>query len=230
MHFFHCADLSPDTVELSREESHHLQHVLRIPAGSVVGLVDGQGTTADAKLLEVGKRRCTARILRRERHPRERKASVHLAVAPTKKIDRFEWFLEKATEIGVDRITPIHTKNSERKRLRQDRLEKLLISAMKQSQRTWLPRLDALTKLNNLKGEAPQKFFGWCEGDHVALTSVYDPKRDALLVIGPEGDFTAEEAEWLIESNFQAVNLGPARLRTETAAIAACTWMNFAQH
>ena len=151
-------------------------------------------------------------------------------MAPTKQMERFEWFLEKATEIGVDRITPVLTHRTERSKLRHDRMEKVLVGAMKQSQRKWLPQLDDLIKLKDLDSTTThQKFFGWCDGDHADLTSAYDPEQDALIVIGPEGDFTPEEAEWLIANGFQAVSLGKSRLRTETAAIAACTWMSFAQ-
>jgi 16S rRNA (uracil1498-N3)-methyltransferase len=231
MHLFHCPDLTSTTVELPTEEAHHALHVLRLKAGSVVGLLDGQGGFAEAEVITADKRNCIAQVLRKESFPAERTARIHLAVAPTKQMDRFEWFLEKATEIGVDRITPVHTHRTERSKLRHDRMEKVLVGAMKQSQRKWLPQLDELTNLKDLaSGSATQKFFGWCEGEHADLTSVYDPKRDALMLIGPEGDLTTEEAEWLIANGYHAVRLGMARLRTETAAIAACTWMNFAQN
>ena len=217
-------------MELPEEEAHHAVHVLRLSAGSIIGLLDGKGSYAEAELVEVTKKKCTVRILRKETDSPERNARIHLAVAPTKQMERFEWFLEKATEIGVDRITPLLTHRTERDKLRRDRIEKVLVGAMKQSQRRWLPQLDELTKLKDLDASnVLQKFFGWCEGEHVDLTSVYDPMKDALMVIGPEGDLTPEEAEMLMAQGFQAVSLGKARLRTETAAIAACTWMSFAQ-
>lgn len=230
MHLFHCTDLEPALVALPDEEAHHAVNVLRLSKGSIIGLLDGKGTYAEAELLEAGKKKCTARILRKETDEPERLARIHIAIAPTKQMERFEWFLEKATEIGVDRITPLLTHRTERNKLRRDRMEKILVGAMKQSQRRWLPQLDELTKLTDLfLGAAPQKFFGWCEGEHIDLTSAYVPKMDALMVIGPEGDLTPEEAEMLITEGFRAVSLGKARLRTETAAIAACTWMSFAQ-
>lgn len=230
MHLFHCPDLGPALVELPEEEAHHAVNVLRLSVGGTIGLLDGKGTFAEAEVMEITKKKCTARILRKETDAPERRARIHLAVAPTKQMDRFEWFLEKATEIGVDHITPVLTHRTERDKLRHDRMEKVLVGAMKQSQRKWLPQLDELTKLKDLGTDGIlQKFFGWCEGDHVDLTSIYDPTKDALMLIGPEGDFTPEEAEWLIANGFQAVSLGKARLRTETAGIAACTWMNFAQ-
>lgn len=230
MHLFHCPDLAPALVELPEEEAHHAVNVLRLSAGSTIGLLDGKGTFAEAEVVEASRKKCVVRILRKETEAPERRARIHLAVAPTKQMDRFEWFLEKATEIGMGRITPLLTHRTERDKLRQDRLEKVMMGAMKQSQRKWLPQLDELTELKEAAFiAAPQKLFGWCEGEHVDLTSAYDPVKDALLLIGPEGDFTPEEAELLLANGFHAVSLGKARLRTETAAIAACTWMNFAQ-
>ena len=230
MHLFHCPDLGPDLVELPEEEAHHATGVLRLGTGSWVGLLDGRGSSAEAELVEVSKRRCIARIGPRTQHPAERKARIHLAVAPTKQMDRYEWFLEKATEIGVDRITPLLTARTERNKLRHDRMERVLLSAMKQSRRKWLPVLDAPTTLEAIAQEkAAQRFFGWCEGVHAPLVEQYGAAADALLLIGPEGDFTPEEAALLLGRGFRAVGLGMARLRTETAAVAACTWMNMAQ-
>ena len=241
MHLFYCPLSETGSVELPAEEAHHAVHVLRLKEGDTIGLLDGRGTFAEARITGMTKRGCTAQVVEQETLPPERAARIHLAVAPTKQMDRYEWFLEKATEIGVDRITPLFTHRTERDKLRHDRMEKVLVGAMKQSQRKWLPQLDELTKLKDLilpspqtlsRGEGrpvPQKFFGWCEGHHADFTSAYDPKRDALMMVGPEGDFTQEEAEVLLANGFQAVSLGKARLRTETAAIAACTWMNFAQ-
>jgi 16S rRNA (uracil1498-N3)-methyltransferase len=229
MHLFHCPDLDLALVELPEEEAHHAVNVLRLVAGNIVGLLDGKGIFAEAEVQEATKRKCLLRVMHRKMEAAERTARIHLAVAPTKQMERFEWFLEKATEVGVDRITPLLTRRGERAKLRQDRMKRVLVGAMKQSQRRWLPELDGLTELKDLTSPAAQKFFGWCEGEHIDLASAYDPGRDALMVIGPEGDLTPEEAEWLIAQGFQPVGLGKARLRTETAAIAACTWMNFAQ-
>lgn len=231
MHLFHVPDLSGPTVALPEEEAHHAVHVLRSSVGTRVGLLDGRGTRAEAVLITVDKRTVQAQVLERTEHPRERKALIHLAVAPTKQADRYEWFLEKAVEIGVDRITPLLTARTERAKLRTDRLERVAISAMKQSQRTWLPVIDQPMTLKELLS-APlpgQRAFGWCESTHVPFMELYAPDRDAVLVIGPEGDLSAEEAELLRGGGFAAVSLGAARLRTETAALAACTWMSLAQ-
>lgn len=231
-HLFYCPQLLGEFVELPEEEARHATGVLRLRAGDRIGLLDGKGTRAEAEVIEAGRHACSVKVLSREMLGPERKAPIHLAVAPTKQIDRFEWMLEKCTEIGADRITPLMTERTERAKLRLDRLNKVLVSAMKQSQRAWLPRLDEPIALNDLiSGEIPtQRYFGWCEGEHRAFTSAYRPAAPALMLIGPEGDFTAEEADRLRKGGFEAVSLGSARLRTETAAIAACTWMNFAQH
>lgn len=231
MHLFHCPHLDTATVALPDEEAHHAGHVLRLRVGDRIGLLDGQGTRAVAELIAVTKREVLAQVVERSAQPRERPATIHLAVAPTKQMDRYEWFVEKAVEIGVDRITPLLTTRTERSKLRIDRLERVAVSAMKQSQRTWLPRIDAPTDMTAfLKGElAVQRFFGWCEGEHVPLMAAYAPASDAVVLIGPEGDFTPEEAALLRAQGVTAVAIGAARLRTETAALATCTWMSLAQ-
>ncbi len=231
MHLFHCPELRGPSVELPEEEAHHASIVLRLSVGMRVGLLDGQGTRAIGELEVVGKRGCSARIIERKVMPPERAATIHLAVAPTKQMDRYEWFVEKAVEIGVDRITPLMTDRTERSKLRIDRLQRVAISAMKQSQRSWLPRIDSPTTLKELLNEelAAQRLFGWCEGQHTPLMTAYTPTKDVVLLIGPEGDFTTDEAVILRERGFHAIGLGEARLRTETAALAACTWMSLAQ-
>lgn len=231
MHLFHCPDLLADLIELPEEEAHHATAVLRLASGARIGVLDGKGTRALAIIESVSKRGCTARITERSTTPPERTAPIHLAMAPTKQMDRYEWFVEKAVEIGVDRITPLVTDRTERAKLRIDRLQRVAISAMKQSQRSWLPRIDELTTLKQLLAQdlPVQRYFGWCEGEHRSLMDAYDPGSPALVLIGPEGDFSAEEAERLRSEGFTAVAIGNARLRTETAALASCTWMSLAQ-
>ena len=231
MHLFYCPELQGELLELPEEEAHHARSVLRLGMGDRIGLLNGRGTYAEAELLEVDKRRALAQVVQRTEHPPERKARIHLAVAPTKQMDRYEWFVEKAVEIGVDRITPLLTEHSERSKLRLDRLERVAVSAMKQSQRTWLPEIDEPIKLEHfLATELPtQRYFGWCEGKHTSLMEAYDPAQDGIIIIGPEGDLSPAEAEHLRSNSFTAIALGKARLRTETAALAACTWMSLAQ-
>lgn len=227
MHTFHVADLGPDRIVLPEAEAGHALRVLRLRDGERVMLTDGRGTKAWAELHSIGKHQAELVVQERTIHPPEPSAGIHLAVAVTKQMERYEWFLEKATELGVGRITPLLTARSERGHLRYDRLTKVLVSAMKQSQRAWLPALSPLTPMQDLLGSsAPQRYFGWCEGRPVPLAQVYEPVGDALVLIGPEGDFTPAEALALQERGFLAVGLGEARLRTETAAVAACAWMN----
>jgi 16S rRNA (uracil1498-N3)-methyltransferase len=231
MHQFHCTSLLDDRVFLPEEEAHHATSVLRLAAGQRIVLLDGHGTRAVGEILEVGKRGCSVHILQRSQHAPERNARIHLAVGPTKQMDRFEWFVEKAVEIGIDRITPLLTERTERDRIRIDRLERVAVSAMKQSQRAWLPKIDALTPLKSLlAAELPeQRYFGRCEGERSSLVSSYRPEDDVLMVIGPEGDLSPREAEDLVHRGFKSVTLGEARLRTETAALAVCTWFSLAQ-
>jgi len=231
MHLFHCPDLSATPVDLPEEEAHHAAHVLRLKVGDRIGLLDGKGTRATAELKEVDKRGVRAAILERHSEGPERRSRIHLAVAPTKQQDRIEWLVEKAVEVGVDRITPLLTTRTERARLRTDRLQRVAIAAMKQSQRAWLPVIDAPTALADLLREPlpVQRYFGWCEGEHATLMDRYYPTTDAIVLIGPEGDFTADEADSLRLAGFMAVSIGAARLRTETAALAASTWMSLAQ-
>lgn len=231
MHLFHCPDLLGPSVELPDDEAHHATAVLRLAVGTRVGLLDGAGTKAEGEIEVASKKGCLVRIIERHSVAVERHARIHVAVAPTKQMDRYEWFVEKAVEIGVDRITPLITERTERGKLRIDRLQRVAISAMKQCQRAWLPRIDELTTLKQLLAMAlpQQRCFGWCEGEHTSLMERYDAKRDVVVLIGPEGDFTQDEASTLRNAGFNAVSIGAARLRTETAALAACTWMSLSQ-
>jgi 16S rRNA (uracil1498-N3)-methyltransferase len=231
MHLFFCPHLEPGLVELPEEEAHHATHVLRLGIGQRIGLLNGQGTRAEAELVDVAKKRCVAMVLESRQWPHERQARIHVAVAPTKQMERLEWLVEKAVELGIDRFTPLMTARTERGRVRVDRLERVAISAMKQSRRTWLPEIDEPIALADLLREPlpAQRFFGWCEGAQPSFMEAYSPAADALLLVGPEGDFTAAEAASLEADGVRAVALGQARLRTETAALAAVAWMSLAQ-
>jgi len=230
MHIFYEENLQNDLVELSPEESRHCTKVLRLKAGDEIGFVDGKGLFASARLVDVNARSTTATITHREHKPK-RDFHLHMAVAPTKSIDRFEWFLEKATECGIEEITPIICAQSERTVIKRDRLKKILLAAMKQSQRAWLPKLNNAVRfkdfVKNIKTETTA-FIAHCgEGEKQSLKQVYQPGKDVLIMIGPEGDFNREEIELAGEKGIQAISLGQNRLRTETAALVACMEVNF---
>lgn len=230
MHLFHVPDLKEGILDLPEEEAHHAFHVLRVKSGDRIGLLDGKGGSAEALIMEAGKKGVRVEAGAIDREPKKA-ATIQLAVALTKTSDRYEWFLEKAVEIGIDRLIPLITERVERDRIRIDRLQKIAIAAMKQSQRRWLPVIEEPMKLKDLvRNELPnQRFFGWCEGEHRSLMELYNTASAAIVVIGPEGDLTPGEAQILIEHGFGSVGLGRTRLRTETAALAACTWMSLAQ-
>jgi 16S rRNA (uracil1498-N3)-methyltransferase len=226
MQLFFNPDLSENSTEItfSKDESKHIVKVLRKTIGDSLHITNGKGWLFEAKLQNTDIKRCMAIMFSKIQQPKKH-YQLHLAVAPTKMNDRFEWFLEKATEIGVDTITPIICDHSERKIIKIDRFEKILQSAMKQSLNCYLPKLnDAII----FKDFVQQKFIGQryiahChETQRKSLKHGLQAKSDVLILIGPEGDFSVKEIEMAIQNKFIPVTLGETRLRTETAAIVAC--------
>ena len=208
------------------EEGRHLVGVLRKKTGEILHLTDGKGFFYEAELADAGKRQVLARIVSKTAAPALRPGRLHIAIAPTKQMDRLEWFLEKATEIGIDEITPLLCKRSERDSLRLDRLEKILVSAMKQSLRAWLPKLNEPTRFQDFikKSTEAQKRLAWCADEPLPhLKDTFSPDQTTVVAIGPEGDFTPEEVQLALANGFQGVSLGKARLRTETAGLLAVT-------
>ncbi|MEQ8624874.1 MAG: 16S rRNA (uracil(1498)-N(3))-methyltransferase [Vicingaceae bacterium] len=228
MPLFYSTHIIDQTIELDAEESRHLSKVLRLTNGDKVKVVDGKGNSYDCTIIEAHKKNSQLRIDHREQHLEI--SGVHLAVAPTKNLNRWEWFLEKATEIGIDRISPIQSFHSERKVLKRERQEKILISAMKQSKKASLPHLGDLTPFNAwLKGHSEktdelEKYIAHCydELPKMKLSSIHPKGKKALILIGPEGDFSKEEVMAATAAGFRPVSLSKSRLRTETAAIVAC--------
>ncbi len=227
MNLFFTRDIDGERLRLPEEEARHAVQVLRLRPGDALLATDGQGRFFEAVVEKADKKGLEARIqLVREGEGR-RDFNVHLAVAPTKNINRYEWFLEKATEIGVDRITPLHCARSERTRLRSDRLERVLLAAAKQSLKAYLPVLDPpapfaewLTRAERLPA---QRFIAYIDPDVTeTLKHNYSPGADVCILIGPEGDFSPEEVALARATGFRPVSLGPSRLRTETAALVAC--------
>lgn len=225
MHIFYTPDLSGNSYTLDETESKHCVRVLRLEQGDEIILVDGRGGMFTAEIVEANPKRCAVKVIKSEVNSGQRNFSVHIAIAPTKNIERIEWFLEKATEIGIDRITPLLCRFSERKEIKNDRMEKVMISAMKQSLKARLPQLDSLTKFNDFIAQPfnGQKFIAHCDDQHRdLLKKMIAPQQKYLILIGPEGDFSAEEIEKALQAGFQPVSLGESRLRTETAGVVAC--------
>jgi len=212
-------------VELPVEEALHCIKVLRKKEGDEILLTDGKGFFYDAEIMQANPKHCIVNILNTIEQPKGWDFNLQIAFAPTKNIDRIEWFAEKATEIGIDRLSPILCQHSERKEIKTQRIEKILISAMKQSQKALLPQLDDIQSFSKfIKQEYDgQKFIAHCyPQEKVLLKDIYKKGGNALILIGPEGDFSEEEVKMATDSGFKPISLGDSRLRTETAALVAC--------
>ncbi|HEY0670014.1 MAG TPA: 16S rRNA (uracil(1498)-N(3))-methyltransferase [Sphingobacteriaceae bacterium] len=230
MQIFYTPDIKDDLYILNEEESRHCIKVLRLSKGDIVKLVDGMGTLYTAEITEPHPRKTSLHVLNKQTEFGKREYSLHLAVAPTKNIERFEWFLEKATEIGVDEITPIICDRSERKEVKSERLNKIITSAVKQSIKAYHPRLNEPVKLKTFVKSlnSNQKFIAHCNsGDKSALKNILVPQTDYIILIGPEGDFTPDEVALCMQNGYIPITLGESRLRTETAALEACFEVNF---
>ncbi|WP_276390892.1 16S rRNA (uracil(1498)-N(3))-methyltransferase [Eudoraea chungangensis] len=227
MQLFYQPNIDNSAVQFAfnKEESRHLIKVLRRKEGDTVFITNGKGDLYTAKIIAADVKMCKAEII--ERKIKHRKMHwLHLAVAPTKSNDRFEWFLEKATEIGIQEITPIYCEHSERTVLKMERLEKVIQAAMKQSLRTYLPKLNEPISLQAfLEQEHKElKFIAHCEEeDKLDLKRCIAADKDVTILIGPEGDFSSKEIKMASNKGFLPISLGEARLRTETAALVACT-------
>ena len=228
MHLFYCPDITAGPYTLPEEESKHCIRVLRLKTGDAVHITDGRGNLHECRILEDHAKRCSVGIVSTQHSPARSGSRVHIAIAPTKNIERFEWFLEKATEIGIDEITPLYCEHSERNVLKPGRLERVIVAAMKQSLKSWLPVLHppvVFEKFIRLPREG-QTLIAYCgTGREQHLREIYRPGSDATVLIGPEGDFTPVEVELAISLGYVPVSLGDSRLRTETAGVVACTML-----
>lgn len=232
MQFFYDPTLVPGTREcvLSKTESNHIIRVLRKQIGDELIITNGKGYVFTGEIIDPSVHGCKI-AMKDEEKTIQKMHSLHLAVAPTKNTDRYEWFLEKATEIGVDEITPIICDHSERKVLKTQRLEKIVQSAMKQSLRSVLPALNDPIPFEEFmkKDFTPWfKYIAHCqEGEKQELKRRVTADKDILILIGPEGDFADSEIDLALNSGFMPVSLGEYRLRTETAAVLACATVAF---
>ncbi|WP_242928058.1 16S rRNA (uracil(1498)-N(3))-methyltransferase [Pontibacter vulgaris] len=225
MHLFYTPDIASDIFTLPEDESKHCTRVLRLQHGDTVYLVDGVGGMYTAIIQDAHPKRCQLQVIDKQVEFGKLPYYVHIAVAPTKNMDRMEWFVEKAVEIGVSEISFLLCEHSERRELKTDRLEKIAISAMKQSQKGYLPLLNALQSYQRFVQtcDAKNTFIAHLEDD--ATKSVKDYYRHGLphcIMIGPEGDFSKNEIAAAYNAGIRPVTLGQSRLRTETAALVAC--------
>ena len=230
MWLFYCPDINDD-MELPQEEAGHCIRVLRMKEGDRIRLTDGKGSFYDAVISAVSGKRCMVHVEKSERQAPLWSGHLHISVAPTKLMDRNEWFVEKAVEIGVDEITFIKTDHSERDVIKMERIEKIAVSAMKQSQKATLPILNGMTSLRSFieRGFDGDKYIAHCEpGKKVLLQDAVVPGHNSLVLIGPEGDFSPDEIDMALKAGFKPISLGPSRLRTETAALVAVHIMNLA--
>jgi 16S rRNA (uracil1498-N3)-methyltransferase len=231
MHLFYTPDITSDNYTLNEEESKHCIRVLRLAIGDTIELIDGRGGWYEAQIIDDNSKRCTVNIIKTEKEVGKRNSLLHLAIAPTKNMDRLEWFVEKATEIGINEISLINCDNSERTIVKTDRLIKVAISAIKQSYKAYLPQINEIIRFKQfveaITGFEGQKFIAHCyptqqiEKPH--LKNIYGENNNVLILIGPEGDFSVEEVKFATDKGFKEIALGQSRLRTETAALYACT-------
>ncbi len=227
MLLFYHSDIEKTPV-LSEEDSRHCVKVLRKNIKDKIHVVDGIGGLFECEITKAHEKKCEVRILSVEREFEKRNHYLHIAIAPTKNADRIEYFIEKCVEIGVDEITLIQTKHSERKNQKTERLEKIAISAMKQSLKAYLPKVNELIDFEKFikSVNVDAKFVAHLTDDAKPLKEVVADKKEVLLMIGPEGDFAKDEILLAQKTGFQVVTLGNSRLRTETAGVVACTIVN----
>ncbi|RZK54356.1 MAG: 16S rRNA (uracil(1498)-N(3))-methyltransferase [Pedobacter sp.] len=230
MQVFYTPDIANDTYTLNEEESKHCSRVLRLNVGDVVHLIDGVGGLYEAELISANKKNVQLRVVNKQSDFGKRNHYLHIAIAPTKNIDRLEWFLEKATEIGIDEITPIICDRSERKIVKEDRLEKVVTAAVKQSLTAYHPKVNQAITFSQFlakQGDGNKLIAHCMDGDKNYINQLIKPTESCLLLIGPEGDFSPAELEIALQNGYKPVTLGNTRLRTETAALAGCFEVNF---
>ena len=230
MHLFYTPDISSDYYSLSEEESKHCIKVLRLQNNDEVFLIDGKGGFYSARILDPHPKKTLLKITDVKKDFGKRNHYLHIAVSPTKNIERTEWFLEKASEIGIDEVSLVITDRSERKEVKPERLKKVITSAIKQSIKAYHPILNEPVSFKTFIKSQPQqhKFIAHCmEGSKISLKEEPVLHSSYLVMIGPEGDFSPSELSQAIEAGFKPITLGESRLRTETAALEACFEINF---
>lgn len=227
MQLFYSSEINSEltTFCFDKVESKHIVRVLRKKENDNIYITNGQGFLFECEIVLASEKRCEVKILKSSFYP-PKKYHLHLVVAPTKMNDRYEWFLEKATEIGVDEITPIICDHSERKQINAERFEKVILAAAKQSLQYYLPKFNPAVSFSEFIKTKPegQLFIAHCQEEtgKKELADQITPSQPLTILIGPEGDFSEKEIELTLTNGYQPVSLGQTRLRTETAAIVAC--------
>ena len=223
--FLYTPDIHTPRYTLNEEESTHAVQVLRLKAGDEVTLVNGRGGCYRACITRPHHKHCGVEVLEYQPEYGKRSYRLHIGIAPPKNFERFEWFVEKTTEIGIDEITPLLCKQSERKQINTERLRRIMIAAMKQSKKAYLPQLNEMTAFDQwvetMTGS--HRYIAHCSGsDRLSLKTPSLFGQDTTIAIGPEGDFSMLEVSKAMMLGFKGISLGSSRLRTETAGVAAC--------
>ena len=224
MALFYVPEIA-NTWELSDEEAAHALRVLRLTVGSELEITDGNGNLYNTAIASIAGKHCYVEPCAPVEKPKNWRGNVHIAIAPTKNMDRIEWFAEKATEIGLDAITFLNCRFSERKVVKPERVERIVVSAMKQSLKYRKPLVGEMVDFKKFVSQPREgaKFIAHCgEGERLLLKEQLVAGEDATILIGPEGDFSPEEVKMAVEAGYRPVSLGSSRLRTETAGLAAC--------
>ena len=227
--FFYKSDIdvAATAVVLDEDTSKHIVQVLRMQNGEQLQLTDGKGTIFTCEITDNNRKKCSVEVIKTINY-QPSTVNISIAISLIKNSSRFEWFLEKAIEIGVSEIVPLICTRTEKQNFKAERLQTILISAMLQSQQCWLPEMGEPVKYKNFieTADVAQKFIAHCEDEinKVQLSSqLLNPSTAKLILIGPEGDFTKDEIELALQNNFTPVSLGNTRLRTETAGVVAAT-------
>ena len=225
MHWFYSENIAQGKVYLQHEEAHHAFRVMRLKPGDDFIAIDGKGGYYECEIMDATKKEIIGKIKSEIKNYKSRNYKIHIAIVPPKNISRFEWFLEKSIEMGIDEISIIWSANSERKKVNMERLQKILLASTKQSQKATLAKLNEPIPFKEFvsQAEAEEKFIAYCDfKNNEHLVHKIQSAKDCLILIGPEGDFNDSEIKMAKEAGFIGVGLGTERLRTETAAILAC--------
>ena len=233
MQLFYCPEINNSPYTLPEEESKHCIKVLRKNIGDKINIINGNGSLYECSIIELTKKSCTVEIISQKDNFGKNPYNLHIAIAPTKNNDRIEWFLEKSTEMGINTISFVGCDHSERDSVKIERLDKVLVSAIKQSIKAYKPILNPITKLDKFlaqRFDTDQLYIAHCdnETERIELKEIVDPsnQKEVVVLIGPEGDFSKREINLALSKGFKPVSFGNSRLRTETAALYATAVVN----